>query len=317
MTKLVGIIDVNVEKLTGLGEDSALRLAGEQASVIACFDGCGGSGSKRYPSAESWTGAKISASTCAHALADWFVRNEYDRKGQGTATAEELASDLKSDIKAALDAMYFSLGSIRSSIKGSLSSSLPTTMSAITIERNQLGKVRCIFLWAGDSRGYLFTVRGLRQITEDDSYATTDDDDFAADGVLSNTISQQNDFVVHAREIVVDSPTIVLTVTDGCYAYYETPMDFEGVLLEALMEATSLLDWEKLLGERIGKIASDDYTLQMAIIGYDTFQALKNAYRPRTEEYWRQYHEPIQYMLQQNDRDGLKQLWNEYKKFYR
>lgn len=317
MTSIAGIIGVNEEKKYNLGEDSALRLLGTKASVIASFDGCGGSGSKRYPAAQDWTGAKIAAHTCANALGDWFEQNEFDIYGFGDAHIESIADGIKSAVKIALNDVHQNLGDVRSLIKGSLSSALPTTMSAITIEQARSEKIRCIFFWAGDSRGYLFTVKGLRQMTKDDSQAKTDDDDFIADGVLSNVISLQNDFVIQARETLIDSPAVVLTVTDGCYAYYETPMDFEGVLLETLMEATSLLDWEQLLKDRIGLVASDDYTLQMAIIGYETFKSLKSAFYSRANEYRRIYGDPILQMLSQNDRIGLKRLWNEYKKFYR
>lgn len=317
MTILDGIIGVNEEKRVGLGEDSALRIQGDNAAILCSFDGCGGSGSKRYPSAEGWTGAKIAAHTCAQAVGDWFTQNGFDAHGFGAISAESLASDMKQAIRAAFDDTLSRIDQTRSVIKGSLPSTLPTTMSGIMLEQDRLGKIRCVYFWAGDSRGYLFTVKGLRQMTKDDSQAKTDDDDFAADGVLSNYVNQQKDFIVHTRETFVDSPMIALTVTDGCYAYYQTPMDFEGVLLETLMEANSLSDWEQLLRERIGQVASDDYTLQMAIVGYETFQALKNAYRPRMSDYHQLYREPISRMLAQSDRDGLMRLWNEYKKFYR
>lgn len=317
MTSLDGIIGVNEEKRVGLGEDSALRVEGDKAAILCSFDGCGGSGSKRYPSAEGWTGAKIAAHTCAHAVGDWFLRGGYDTNGFGIISAEILADDMKLAIRTAFDDTFSRLDQTRSAIKGSLPSTLPTTMSSFLLEQDRSGKIRCIFFWAGDSRGYLLTVKGLRQMTQDDSQAKTDDDDFAADGVLSNYVNQQKDFIIHTRETLVDSPMIALTVTDGCYAYYQTPMDFEGVLLDTLMKATSLLDWEQLLKEQIGQVASDDYTLQMAIVGYETFQALKAAYRPRMNDYRRLYSEPIARMLAQNDREGLKQLWNEYQKFYR
>lgn len=317
MTTLDGIIGVNEEKRVGLGEDSALRVEGDKAAMLCCFDGCGGSGSKRYPSAEGWTGAKIAANICAHAVGDWFSLNGYDTNGFGTISPEALADEMKRAIRTAFDDTFSRLDQTRSAIKGSLPSTLPTTMSTFLLEQDRSGKNHCVFLWAGDSRGYLLSVKGLRQMTKDDSQAKTDDDDFAADGVLSNYVTQQKDFIIHSRETFVDSPMIALTVTDGCYAYYQTPMDFEGVLLETLMEATCLLDWEQLLRERIGHVASDDYTLQMAIVGHGTFQALKTAYRPRMDDYRRRYSEPIARMLEQNDRDGLKRLWNEYKKFYR
>lgn len=317
MTNIDGVIGVNEEKRIGLGEDSALRVEGDKAAILCSFDGCGGSGSKRYPSAEGWTGARIAAHTCAHAVGDWFLKNSFNLNGFGTISAESLADDMKVAIRTALDNTYSCFDQPQSAIKGSLPSTLPTTISSFMLEQDQFGKIRCVFFWAGDSRGYLFTVKGLRQMTKDDLQVNSDDDDFAADGVLSNFVNQQKDFVIHSRETFVDSPMIALTVTDGCYAYYETPMDFEGILLETLMEARSLLEWEQLLSERIGHVASDDYTLQMAIVGHGTFQALKNAYRPRMNDYRRLYSEPIARMQAQNDRDGLMRLWNEYKKYYR
>lgn len=317
MTTLDGIVGVNEEKRVGFGEDSALRVAGDKAAMLCSFDGCGGSGSKRYPSAEGWTGAKIAANTCAHVLGDWFLQSGYDTNGFGAMSAEALADDMKLAIRAAFDDTFSRLDHTRSAIKGSLPSTLPTTIAAFMLEQDRSEKIRCVFFWAGDSRGYLLTVKGLRQMTMDDLQAKSDDDDFTADGVLSNYVSQQKDFMIHTRETFVDSPMIALTVTDGCYAYYETPMDFEGILLETLMNATSLLDWEQQLKDRIGHVASDDYTLQMAIVGYETFQSLKDAYRPRMGDYRRFYSEPIARMLEQNDRDGLKRLWTEYKKFYR
>jgi len=314
---LSGVVAMNEEKVAGKGEDAALCIAGEKAAVIASMDGCGGSGAKRYPAAAGWTGAKIASSVCGNAIADWFETGGRPANGSGGMQAEALAAEMKTAIKKAISTIYERLGGAGPTIKGSMVSPLPTTMSAVLIEQGDSGKVRCTYFWAGDSRGYLLTTRGLREMTKDDVQTESDEEDFQADGLLTNVISARGDFNINVRETYVEAPVLVLTATDGCYAYYKTPMEFEGALLRTLMEASGLSDWEERLKTEIGRIASDDYTMQIAIIGFQTFQDLQNAYRLRAEEYRLRFGAPAEQMLLQDDREGLMRLWREYKKFYR
>ena len=57
-------------------------------------------------------------------------------------------------------------------------------------------------------------------------------------------------------------------------------MEFEGVLLSTLLAASCPNEWENALAGQIGCVAGDDYTLVMAVLGFRSFEALRQAFTP-------------------------------------
>jgi len=314
-----GVIAVNQEQRVNLGEDTSLCLAdiNARALLIACFDGCGGAGAKRYPTAEDWTGARIASHICAEVAYEWFNNNQIARLGTQGSSTERIAVSLSGAFTDRLKWTNETLSVTESLIKGKLSKSLPTTMVAALAETISEQATRCIFLWAGDSRGFLLSTHGLKQMTVDDVQGNLDAlENIQNDGVLTNMISANNEFSIHTKELRIQEPCLIITATDGCFAYFISPLEFEEALLETLYSSSSLEDWEERLSFRIGEAASDDYTMQAAILGFHSFKELKNAFLPRLTDFRIRFSEPLKKLKSINDQNGMVKLWQEYKRFY-
>lgn len=102
---------------------------------------------------------------------------------------------------------------------------------------------------------------------------------------------------------------IVLTCTDGCFGYLSSPMAFELLLIETMQKAQNPRHWELLLKERIEKNAGDDYTLMAMVLGFDTFEQMKQYFRGRYREMDSRFQEMI-------SQEKLLAWWEEYKKEY-
>lgn len=314
-----GVIAFNQEKRANLGEDTSVCLADQsgKAVFIACFDGCGGAGAKHYPTAEDWTGARLASHVCAKVAYEWYNNNQIARLGTQGAPSELIAASLKGALTDRLKWANESLSATESRIKGSLSKTLPTTMAAALAETINEQTTRCVFLWAGDSRGFILNSQGLKQTTVDDVQGNFDAlENIHRDGVLSNVISANNEFTIRTKELIFKESCIIITATDGCFAYFISPIEFEEALLETLYSSSGLEDWEKRLSFRIGEVAADDYTMQAVILGYHSFKELKNAFLPRLFDFRKQFSNPLRRMKSVNDQVGMVKLWQEYKRFY-
>jgi serine/threonine protein phosphatase PrpC len=225
---------------TGQGEDNTKTGAASRVTVLACLDGCGGSGARRYPEMGNETGARLAARTVRIAIANWFAapQNGIDTYGLQNASAERIAQSLKQAIDAHLGEVNTRFTGMESGIKSRLSQTLPTTLSLALLEQTDAA-TRCIFIWAGDSRGYLLTEEGLRQMTEDDVVGGVDPDDLTCDGIMSQVVSASSSYVLHTREVRLDRPAIVLTATDGCFAYFRRPWSLKARFLRPLWKRTT------------------------------------------------------------------------------
>lgn len=314
-----GVIAINQELRKNQGEDTSLCLceSGGKAALIACFDGCGGAGAKRYPAADNWSGARLASHVSSDVTCEWFRTNQIARLGTQGYSALQIAESLKNALSDRVNWTHEVLTKTGPILKGSLSKSLPTTMTTAVVENIDEQTNRCLFLWVGDSRGFLFGVQGMKQMTSDDVQGNLDPlENLQKDGVLSNVISANSEFKVHVREIFIHEPCVIITATDGCFSYFISPIEFEEAILDTLCASSGLDDWEKRLQVRIGEVASDDYTMQALIIGFDSFTNLKSSFMPRVTEFRKRFSEPLKQLKFHDDKNGMARLWQEYKKFY-
>ncbi len=313
------ILAFEIEQKNGQGEDASVCLAmpESRATLIACLDGCGGSGAKKYADAENWTGARIASFSSGRMLSEWFFRNRIDKLGVQDYPAETIAESLRqalqesiADTQSKLNATHGRQGSL---VVSSMIRPFPTTLSAALVSSQDNGGIRCLFLWAGDSRGFILTRGGLVQMTEDDLKDRLDPfDNIEQDGVLANVISAKP-FRVNVRDISLKEPCLIITATDGCFSYFPTPMEFEHVLLETLERSESLSACQNQLIAAIGSVASDDYTLEMLACGFDTFSQIREFYQPTLMRYREQYDKRI---AGSRSREQLREIWNDYKQYY-
>jgi serine/threonine protein phosphatase PrpC len=309
------IVGFEIEQKPGRGEDASVCIADpkNRTALIACLDGCGGSGAKVYPEAENWTGARIASFSSGRVLATWYDRNDLARLGLQDYPAERVAQSLTQALRENIDKTKseVSPGPDRM-IVSSMIRPFPTTLACAVVSEESDG-LRCLYLWAGDSRGFLLTQQGLTQTTTDDLKEALDPfENIERDGVLSNVISAKP-FHVNVREAAIHEPCLILTATDGCFSYFRTPMDFEYTLLRTLYDAKSPAEWREMLISQIGQVASDDYTLEMLSFGFDTFDEIKAYFLPTLRSFYTRYGKRI---AESKSRDELRAIWDAYKGFY-
>lgn len=294
------VINVFQEKIPGKGEDSILYSFSRSGGIVGVFDGCGGSGAKKYEKYGGHTGAYMASRVVCGAVKDWYC--DYLNAGEDTADA----SVLKSRIKAYLNCCRETGGST-TTMKGSLSKDFPTTAAVIltTIARGLL-QVTC--MWAGDSRCYLMDSDGLKQLTEDDLGGLDAMENLTADGVLTNVISASKDFTIHQKTITLSKPCILFAATDGCFGYLSTPMEFEHLLLSTLLSADSVAAWENGLTSTLREIAGDDFTLSGMSFDFGSFLALKKSFYNRYTQLLENYISGIM----DKSREEKTAMWHTY-----
>ena len=310
---------IQAEAVPDRGEDSGFVCCYENGLVVTgVFDGCGGIGGRRYPEVNGRTGAYIGSQVAAFA-ADAFFKKYYSEKGkdfivgnraliiQHFQQLQEYISGKLANVKKKLT----QTGGLQ--VGGSLSKSFPTTVSIIASMSNG-NCVYCNYLWAGDSRGYILDENGLYQVTADDIDTNADDAflNLREDGILTNVASGDGAFKLHNSITAIQRPSMLINATDGCFAYFLTPMDFENVILQTLEESTSPVQWQARLRDRIKAVAGDDFTLAISCFGFDDFEDMKKHYSLR------QIYVQKNYIERQNgaDEEQLKQLWESYKPAY-
>ena len=296
-------IEVFKEKIPDNGEDSYLYMFTPNSCIVGVFDGCGGSGAKKYEKYQGKTGAYMASRVVSGATRDWFIDAI-----NGVSSNDVLG--LKKKIKAYMT-LCQEVGGRTSTIKGSMSKDFPTTASIIMLRTGQNGIIATC-LWAGDSRCYLLDEEGLKQLTEDDLGGIDAMDNLTADGVLTNVISASKDFSLHCKSIVLTKPAILFAATDGCFGYFSTPMEFENLLLATLNSARNIVGWESGISAVLQDVAGDDYSLSGVALGFGSFDRLKNTFKERHTFLFDEFIKG----LGDKDYEDKKALWNLYEPSY-
>lgn len=267
------------------GEDSYYYRIGKETCIAGVFDGCGGSGAKKYPLLRNKSGAFLASRILSGSLRDCFL------DGMFQDSEKSITSALKERFLANLS-LVSTFESSYESLSSKMAKELPST-AAIICCKPDLQQVRASCYWAGDSRCYLIDNNGLCQLTIDDSTNPDPMDNLTADGRLTNVISLSHDFDIHEKPFTVDYPCILFTATDGCFGYYSTPMEFEYLLLSTLCDADSPCEWERNLGRELLEVSGDDCSLAGFSFGYESFKELKEQMNERKDYLYRHYIEGI------------------------
>ena len=231
-------IMLNVAARKGFGEDSWCYAFSKSAGLIAAFDGCGGSGARKHEFYTGHSEAYIASRLCAGAFFDGF-RDSFVQ--QEKPPPRNRFFETSTQYCKRTFAAYRPPTTQGFRIKSSMITTLPTTVAAAIIQPSD-GELLAAAAWAGDSRVYALTPRSLAQISLDDSDVN---DPYETDAMMTNTINADRAPRVNQKVCRIPLPAIILTATDGCFAYYTTPMEFEGVLLSTLLSASCPNDWER------------------------------------------------------------------------
>ena len=270
------------EKKEGLGEDAPPLLIDKGTScAVGTFDGMGGAGATICESSSFGVGhtpAYISSRIVCSSM-DIFLQNHLP-------TDDVVLEDMKAVIKRKLqDEKDSFLPKSISSLRSKLVREYPTTLAIVTLQDCE-NIFRVDSYWAGDSHCYLWTKDGFYQISRDDLEEKNDPmDNLHNDSPISNCICIDRDYTIHHKTIELEKePVIVLSATDGCFGYYQTPMHFEYVLKSCLQKAKDEEEWKQLIKEDLLKVTGDDCSLSLVAKGFSAFDDLKKTMKSISSE---------------------------------
>ncbi len=297
------------------GEDSFAFCVKEARGFLCVADGCGGIGAKRYESMGEHTGAFLAARLATECVKKWNANNAVpvpERRAEGQSVCKALSQALFEELQH-FEATHANERSVR--IVGRMQRTLPTTLCAAIFEGSPQGELDCLFLWAGDSRGYLLNQGGLHQLTADHTAAAGDAlESLYQDAPLRNMLSADANFTLSARRVRVCPPCVVMVATDGAFAYLPTPMEFEWMLLSTLKAAENEDGWQRKLTQQLKRIAADDCTVLLAPVGFESFSAMKDVLEARRMELQREFITPVR--RHKSGLDLARQKWEKYRQDY-
>ena len=304
------VMCINRAAVENMCEDSYALSMNNDYAMIAVFDGCGGLGAKKYFNYENHTAAYIAARAASWATLNWFeTRMPCDQRGIN-ASEKQIVCSLKEALDENFGQVSRTLDKDEIKLSGSLIRSFPTTASIAIIDSRKVGELKCTFLWAGDSRGFILQPDGLKQCTKDD--LRIDEDPFEnlyADSPLSNIVNGEGRYNINGQRIVCKTPAIVFTATDGTFGYLPSPMHYEWMIIRTLCTSESFTQWEERLNEEIASVTGDDSTLTMAVYGWKSFRELKASFEPRERMLRRE-------LDHEQSIDYLRSMWQSYKTEY-
>ncbi len=298
------------EWVEGQGEDCYCSSLGADSALSGVFDGCGGIGARSYRSFGMHTGAYMASRVVSGAVYEWYRREMADGWREQPQMVQE--------IRKSIDRAYHACGTYaqeRMKIRGSLVRDYPTT-AAVALAHEEGKDIVLDILWAGDSRVYLLTPRGLLQATADDVEGSDAMENLQDDGAMTNVLSSDGKYVLHHRRVRSDRPFMVITATDGCFGYYHSPMEFENVLLQSLTRAQSPLAFQTALNGAFREVAGDDYTFGLMSFFFGSFENTREQFRERARYMQTAYADCLPDGDSVPDGEVLRQRWLEYRKGY-
>lgn len=151
---------------------------------------------------------------------------------------------------------------------------LPSTLTVAIVDEHE-DDLDVLYLWAGDSRGYIWDADGLSQITDDHEEGET----------MTNLVTLSKPFKCEARLMSFKKPCILFNATDGCYKCkcFASPFDLEYIFLKSIDDSVDLDDSTYYLAEQFGMIGDhdDSNTMAMSMYGYEDYKAVQKAVRAR------------------------------------
>lgn len=299
------------EMLPGHGEDCYCYTFCDTAGVLGVFDGCGGAGARKHDHYSGHTEAYMASRLVAGVVYDRFRENFPSDMSASQFAAEILTPEINDCLKNFQPPRE----NTDFQIRGSMVRTLPTTAAVALVRGLEDGRMEVGAIWAGDSRVYVLDQNGLAQLTVDDTSVPDPMDNLYEDGVLKNILCTEKIPKLRVNTVTVHTPCMVFAATDGCFGYVSTPMEFEGMLLDTLMNSENVAQWEEQLAQVISGFAGDDHTLCLGAFGYEDFAALKKAFSGRYQSLCAESLDTIS-RLPLEDRQTRTELWQLYQDNY-
>lgn len=310
----------NQEKKYQLGEDAdPLSVIKEDIGFVGVFDGMGGSGATEHTLSDN------SKHTSAY-LASRLVCKSVMKYIKENPQPDIEPIHLQQYVKDQLDKYAVENNIKPTGLRSPIIRILPTTLSFIAYKQEH-DNIDIYSYWCGDSRNYLLTKDGLRQISTDDLKSKQDPlENLRNDDALSNCICQDRDFTINKLHIDNQQiPIILLSATDGCFGYLSSPMHFENLLLETLIQSEDIEQWKMHIIEALKPISGDDFSMSIVMLGL-TFEKWKSCLGSRLKSLQETCIQPLEEIKrdienaqkeaenkQQLLYDKTIELWNDYR----
>lgn len=291
----------------GRGEDSFYSNNTESTAIISVFDGSGGSGAMTYDVFSGHTGAYVASRVLSGTLHDWYA----DTSSNPVTDRNQIISGIDSYFRKGFS-IISAFGTSNSRIRSTIMRDFPTTAAgAYAYVKDD--RIHVTLFWAGDSRVYLLNSRGLRQLTEDDTYGDAMET-LQNNPPMTNVLSADGNYVLHSKTFSVTSPMMIFAATDGCFGYVHTPMDFEYMVLQSICASSSPAQFNTVLDNAIHSVAGDDYTFSYMSFHYGSYENLKADMNIRLRYMEQNYMIPLS--TRRNDQGFINALWQAYRKDY-
>lgn len=309
------------EKREGFGEDSdPLYIIKDNFYAVGVFDGMGGSGAAICKSdyGDSHTQAYV---------ASRIIKESVEKSIQDSSVPQEISHEkIKEITENRMRQEQTTYPAKKTALKSKLVREYPTTLAVVTALQEDDGSFLIKSYWAGDSRNYLWNEDGFFQLSQDDLNENLDPlENLQKDAALSNCICADRPYHINKKEIKSEKKIIILSASDGCFNYFETPMHFQKVLLDTLRQAHTKEEWGDLCKIEIQKLTGDDTSLSLVGVGFENFEDLKDTFeKTKIKECEKidQIEKTIENLskeimqLKEQKMDAIKKGWDEYKCSY-
>lgn len=330
MSNIISISKMQ-EKKKGLGEDSdPILLQMDHLTITGVFDGMGGAGGAECISdyGESHTKAYVGSRIIRDTV------EKHIKTNPSLAFNPDFDESLVEVIKECYQAEKEKYPPVsKGGLRSALIKEYPTTL-AMTCVREE-GKSYVIdSYWAGDSRNYIWTAKGLFQITTDDVKGNIDPlQNLHEDAPMSNCVQADAPFTIHHKVIEGFSDYdqfVIISATDGCFGYYPSPMDFEKILIDSLKYSDNADKWNKKLSQAFEYVTADDFSYSIAAFGFRNFKELKKTLNGNSSltKYFnkrKSYEDDVRRKMKLEEsiskqkailEEEIKGLWSKYKESY-
>jgi hypothetical protein len=327
------------EKRPTKGEDAVptlLKNSDDTAGVLVVYDGLGGAGSKLYTyqddtgNTHQHSGAYVAARLAKQIVEAFFTPMPVQDKGFTKVLQDNLLTGFRERIN--------QLDQNPSKLRSKLIKRLPTTLAGLYYAYQDDQSLTLTSFWAGDSRCYILTAQGLKQLSHDDLNGNPDAfENLWMDATISNCIHADGGYKINQSVVEVKEPVILITATDGCFGFVKSPAHFEYLLLKTLINSQYDVEaWREHLEEEMVTIAGDDVSMSVLALGLKTLEDWKVYFYERFKQVKARFVQPIDEAeanmqalqkqegflpveidkLQEQKRALMEQLWQEYKESY-